>query len=98
MGIFKKPKAKKFNYKPRYYKFDGEGSPFSIKHKFDKHRKTTKASTGLKGKFNSAFNELRSPQERRVTYRLVLIILILVLIFLYIIDFDLSIFKQAFKF
>ncbi len=59
MGILKKPKAKKFNYKPRYYKFDGEGSPFDIKHKFDEHKKTAKASAGLKGKFNSAFDELK---------------------------------------
>lgn len=98
MGIFRKPKAKKFNYKPRYYKHDGEGSPFGIKHKFDEHRKTTKPTAGLKGKFNSAFNELKIPQERKVTYRLVLIIVILLLIFLYIIDFDLSIFKQTVNF
>ncbi len=93
MGIFRKSSSKRFSYKPRYYKYDGEGSPFDIKHKFDDHRKTANPTKGLKGKFNSALSELKSPQEKKVTYRIVIIILILLLLFLYIIDFDLSIFK-----
>jgi len=93
MGIFKKPKSKKFNFKPRYYKHDGEGSPFDIKHKFDDQRTTANPVSGLKGKFTSAFNELKKPQEKKVIIRLLIIIAILLLLFLYIIDFDLSIFK-----
>lgn len=94
MGIFNKRSNKKFNYKPRFYKYEGEGSPFSMKHKFDEERKTTNSSSGIKAKLVSAFDELRSPQEKKVSKRLVYIILILVLIFLYIIDFDLSIFYK----
>lgn len=93
MGIIKKRQNKKFNYKPRYYKHDGEGSPFSIKHKFDSERKTVNPATGLKSKFTNAFNELKSPQEKRVITTIFIIIAVLVLISLYIIDFDLSIFK-----
>lgn len=92
MGIFNKSKNKEFNYKPRYYKHDGEGSPFSIKHKFDSERKTANPATGLKSKFTSAISELKSPQEKRVVTTIFIIIAILVLISLYIIDFDLSIF------
>ncbi len=94
MGIFKKRKNKKFNYTPRYYKHDGDGSPFSINHKFEEHRKTVNPPTGLKGKFTSAFNELKDKKDKKVTRRILIIIAILVLIFLYIIDFDLSIFKR----
>ncbi len=93
MGIFRKPSNKKFSYKSRYYKHDGEGSPFDIKHKFDDQRKTANPTKGLKGKFNSAFGELKSPQEKKVTYRIVIIVFVLLLLSLYIIDFDLSIFK-----
>lgn len=93
MGILKKPKNKRFNYKPRFLKHDGEGSPFDIKHKFDDQRTTANPASGLKGRFNAAFNDLKRPQEKKVIIRLVIIMAILILIFLYIIDFDLSIFK-----
>lgn len=94
MGIFNKSKNKKFDYKPRYFKFDGEGSPFGIKHKFDEHRNTHKTGSGLKGKFNAAMGELKSPQEKKVLITIFIIIAVLVLISLYIIDFDLSIFNS----
>jgi len=94
MGVFKKQQNKKFNYQARFYKNEGEGSPFSIKHKFDEERKTTSSPSGIKGRFVSAFDELKYPQEKIVSKRLVIIIAILVLIFLFIIDFDLSIFKK----
>jgi len=94
MGIFNKRETKKFNYKPRFYEKEGEGSPFSIKHKFDEERNTTDSPSGIKGKFVSALDELKAPQETKVSKRLFYIILILVFIFLYIIDFDLSIFYK----
>lgn len=94
MGVFKKQENKKFNYQPRFYQNEGEGSPFSIKHKFDKERKTTNTPAGIKGRFVSAFDEFKQPQEKIVSKRLVIIIAVLLLIFLFIIDFDLSIFKQ----
>lgn len=94
MGIFKKRSNKNFNYRPRFYKNEGEGNPFALKHKFEEFRNTVNPPTGIKGKINAAFNDLKNPQEKVVNRRLLIIIAILVLIFLFIIDFDLSIFKK----
>lgn len=106
MGFIKR-KIKKFEYEPRYYK--GEGNPYEIKHKFDEFRGTTGPKKGLKGKFNSAIDELKG-KDRSVEYGnevfelderksnsgriIIYTILILVLVFLFIIDFDLSIFYK----
>ncbi len=92
MAFIKKRTNKKFDYKPRFYENEGEGSPFAMKHKFEEQRNTVNPPTGLKGKFNAAFNELKSSSDHSVKKRLLIIIAVLVLIFLYIIDFDLSIF------
>ena len=93
MGRFSKlRKNKKFNYSPRYYDDKGEGNPFKISPKFDKYRSTVETPRGLKGKFDSAMSDLRTPGDRNLKLRMLVIIAILVLIFLYIIDFDLSIF------
>ena len=35
-------KNKRFNYKPRYYK--GEGNPYELKHKFDEYQNNCKSS------------------------------------------------------
>ena len=92
MGIFKLRKNKKFSYQPRYYKSNEDGtSPFEIKHKFDDYRKTV-GSTGLKGKFTNAFDELKEEPDREVNRRILIIVAVLLLVFLFIIDFDLSIF------
>ena len=91
MGIFKLRKNKKFNYSPRYYKHDGEGSPFQIKHKFDDYRKTID-NKGLKTKFKSAIDDLKGPPDKEVNRRILIIAVILIILFLIIIDFDLSIF------
>lgn len=92
MGLLSKRKNKKFNYKPRYYKFEGERSPFSINHKFDRFRTTVGENKSLKGTFKTAWSDLRKPADRNTSIRLIVIIAILLLLFLYIIDFDLSIF------
>jgi hypothetical protein len=100
-----KRKIKRFDYQPRYYK--GEGNPYEIKHKFDKFRSTVGPKKGIKGKINSAVNDLKGG-DMSVEYEdevfemqvqkdhsktiILFTIGILVLIFLYIIDFDLSIF------
>lgn len=94
MGIFKKKSNKHFNYRPRFYKNEGDGNPFALKHKFEEFRNTVNPPKGIKGKFNAAFNDLKNPQEIMVKRRLLIIIAILVLIFLFIIDFDLSIFSK----
>jgi len=93
MGSIKTRKNKKFNYEPRYYKHDGEGSPYQMEHKFDKFRSTVGPSGGLKGKFHAAMADLKTTQSKEVKVRLAIIISVLVLIFLFIIDFDLSIFS-----
>ena len=106
MAIIKR-KNKKFDYKPRYYK--GEGNPYAIKHKFDEFRSSTGSDSSLKGKINGAISDLKGEQNilkiDDETYQLeetetnsnkvvLYIIAILVLIFLFIIDFDLSIFSK----
>lgn len=88
MALFKK-KIKRFEYKPRYYK--GEGNPYQIEHKFDKYR-TTLNNKGLKAKFTNAIEEFKDSKNGGINRTILYIIIILVLIFLYIIDFDLSIF------
>lgn len=94
MGIFKTRKNKKFSYDPRYYKSDKEGSPFQIERKFDQFRKATGETTGLKGKFNNAWDDFRNNSDTKTNKTILIIIAILILIFLFIIDFDLSIFKK----
>lgn len=90
MGIVKRT-HKKFDYKPRYYK--GEGNPFEIKHKFD-HFRTTTGKKNLKEKFTNAVGELRSSESKGTNKIILTTVAILVFIFLYIIDFDLSIFSR----
>lgn len=92
MGLIGKRKNKKYSYKPRHYEFDGDGSPFSMEHKFDRFRTTVGDNKGLKGKFKTAWADLRQTSDRNANRRLIVIITILVLIFLFIIEFDLSIF------
>ncbi len=94
MGIFKQRKNKRFNYVPRHYKSDGEGSPFEIKHKFDEYRRTVGPSGNIKTKFLTAWDELRNSADRAANRRILIIAAILVLIFLFIIEFDLSIFLK----
>lgn len=89
MAIFKR-EPKKFDYKPRYYK--GDGNPFEIKQKFDEFRTTTGKNKNLKGKFNAALNEFKDSENGGINKTILYIIAILVLIFLWIIDFDISIF------
>lgn len=92
MSLLGKRKNKKFNYRPRYYEQDGDGSPFDIEHKFDKFRTTVGDNKNLKGKFSTAWQDLRTSSDRSTSRRLLFIIAILILIFLFIIEFDLSIF------
>ncbi|REH43438.1 hypothetical protein C7448_11339 [Tenacibaculum gallaicum] len=88
MGFIKK-ENKKFDYKPRYYK--GDGNPYEIKQKFDQYRTTIGKKKGLKGKFNAAIDEFKE-SGYKLNKTIVVIALVLTLIFLFIIDFDLSIF------
>lgn len=91
MALFRK-KIKRFEYKPRYYK--GEGNPYQIEHKFDKYR-TSVNNKGLKAKFNNAIEEFKNSENGGINRTILYIIIILVFIFLYIIDFDLSIFISS---
>lgn len=92
MGILKQRSNKKFSYTPRYYKHNGEGSPFSISQKFDGFRSTIETPKGLKGKFTKAWDEYRSNPKGAANKRVLYICIILLAIFLFLIDFDLSIF------
>lgn len=92
MGLLKQRKNKKFNYTPRFYKSDKEGSPYEIERKFDQYRKATADSSGLKQKFNNAWDDLKNNPDKRANRTILIIIAILIFIFLLIIDFDLSIF------
>ncbi|CAL2107169.1 conserved hypothetical protein [Tenacibaculum sp. 190524A02b] len=92
MGFIKR-ENKKFDYKPRYYK--GDGNPYEFKHKFDEYRNTVGKNKGLKGRFSAAIDEFRSSEYGGFNKTILIIIVILVLIFLYIIDFDLSIFLPS---
>ena len=89
MGFLKR-EAKKFDYKPRYYK--GEGNPYEIGHKFDQFRTTVGKNKGLKEKFSGAYDELRDIRKTGLNKTILIIVAILTLLFLFIIDFDLSIF------
>jgi hypothetical protein len=90
MGLIKQRKNKKYNYKPRYYK--GEGNPYELKHKFDDFRSTVNPAKGLKGKFNAALDDYKNNRDDSVNRRVLIIAGILLLLFLLLIGFDLSIF------
>ena len=91
MGFLKRTN-KKFEYKPRFYK--GEGNPYEIKHPFDEFRTTTGNNKNLKTKFVTALDELKESRGKGANKTIVIVVAILTLIFLYIIDFDLSIFLK----
>ena len=99
MGILSKmtkfSKNRRFEYKPRFYDDKGKGSPFKIEPKFDKYRSTIHTPRGIKGKVNSALDDIKTEGDRNLKLRFVIILAVLILIFLYIIDFDLSIFYTS---
>lgn len=92
MGILKRRKNKKYSYQPRYYKGAEDGSPFSIKHKFDDYRTTVGDNKNFKAKLNAALNDLKSTSDKEANRRILIIIIVLVLVFLAIIEFDFSLF------
>ena len=92
MGLLTKRKNKKFNYTPRYYKNEGEGSPYEISQKFDEYRRTIETPKGIKGKFSAAWDEYRETPKAGANKRVLYICIALLIVFLFIIDFDLSIF------
>lgn len=92
MRYFKPLKNRTYNYKPRYYK--GEGNPYEVKRKFGEFRVNDGKSTGVKQRFVNALTDYKSNPDKKANRRVLLIAAILILIFLYIIDFDLSIFVK----
>jgi len=90
MAFIKQKKNKRYNYKPRFY--NGEGSPFEIKNKFDEHRTTLDSGGNVKQRFLKALNESKKNGDKTSNKRILLIAAIFILIFLFIIDFDLTIF------
>ena len=92
MGIFKRTN-KKFEYTPRYYKSDKEGSPYKMEGKFDEYRSTLNVSRGIKAKFSTAWDELQQSRKNGYNRTIIFLILLFIFLFLWIIDFDLSIFS-----
>lgn len=90
MGFIKLKQNKRYNYKPRFY--EGEGSPFAMKGKFDDSRTTLDASGNVKNRLVKAVDEYKKNPDSAVNKRVIIIVSVLILIFLFIIDFDLSIF------
>lgn len=90
MGLIKLKKNRKYNYKPQYYK--GDGNPYELKHKFDEHRTTVNPAKGIKGKLNAAIDDYKHNQDDNVNKRVLIIVGILIFLFLFAIGFDLSIF------
>ena len=90
MGLMKLKKNRKYDYKPRYYK--GDGNPYELKHKFDDDRKTINPPKGIKGKWNAALDEYQNQRDESVNKRVFIIAGILILLILLIFGFDLSIF------
>ncbi|MDG4716294.1 riboflavin synthase subunit beta [Winogradskyella marincola] len=90
MGLMKLKKNRKYDYKPRYYK--GDGNPYELKHKFDDYRKTINLPKGIKGKWNAALDEYQNQRDESVNKRVFIIAGILILLILLIFGFDLSIF------
>lgn len=89
MGFIRR-ENKKFDYKPTYYK--GEGNPYQVKHKFDKYRTTVGKSKNLKTKFTVAFEEFKNSENGGFNSTILILIALFLLLFLFFIDFDLSIF------
>lgn len=94
MGIVKRTN-KKYDYKPRYYKSDKEGSPYKMSNRFDAYRSTVGSTGGVKSRFNTAWDDLQDSKGRGVNKIILITIVVLVLLFLWIIDFDLSIFEGS---
>lgn len=94
MGLFKPRTNKKFNYAPRHYESDREGSPFRIEQKFDKFRNTIGDNKSLKAKFMAAVADFKNYSDAQSSKRILIIIAVLILLFLVIIDFDLTIFYK----
>jgi len=92
MGILKRTN-KKFDYTPRYYKSDKDGSPFKMEGKFDDYRTTLNTPRGLKAKIYTAWDELQESRKNGYNRTILILILVLIFIFLWIIVFDLSIFS-----
>lgn len=84
--ITRRGKNKKFGYKPRFYDDKGKGNPYKIEPKFDKFRSTIDTPRGIKGKLNSAMDDINTEGDRNLRIRMIIILAILILIFLYIID------------
>lgn len=93
MRFFKPLQNKSYDYKPRYYK--GEGNPYEIKRKFKEFQVNNAANKGVKQKLVNALTDYKTNPDKQANRRVLIIVVILVLIFLFLIDFDLSIFTTA---
>lgn len=77
MGLISKRKNKTFSYEPRYYKSDKDGSPYKVQQRFDDYRSTLNTSNSIKGKFSSAWDELRTNPKNSANRRTLYIFVLL---------------------
>ena len=92
---FKLRKNKRYNYTPRYFKGKDIGNPYDFDSKFAKYSQTYN-SNDFGQQWQEARAQMRHRGNRGMSPTLLVIILLLTLCFLYIIDFDLSLFSNAF--
>ena len=92
-SFFKLPKAKKFNYTPRYYDGKVVENVYEFDSKFYRDRELL-SYNDRRNLWADARESSRTRGNREFNTRVLLIVAVLVFIFLWIIDFDLSIFSR----
>lgn len=94
---FNLPKNTRYSYTPRYYEGKDMGNIYELESKFEKYRNTPNSvDFGAHWKEDRKMSRTRG--NRDFNKRILIIFTILLLVFLWIIDFDLSIFSQAYSF
>lgn len=91
---FKLSKNQRYNYTPRYYNGKSEGNIYDFESKFKKYKDTTN-QIDFGSQWAEARKQSRTRANRSFNGRVLIIAAILVFLFLLVIDFDLSIFRQA---
>lgn len=94
---FKLPKNTRYNYSPRYYEGKDVGNIYDFESKFEKY-KNTPNSIDFGAHWKEDRKASRHRGNRSINRRVIIIFMILLFIFLWLIDFDLSIFSNAYAF
>lgn len=92
-SLFKLPRAKKFNYTPRYYEGKVVDNVFDFESKFIRDRELL-SYNDRRNLWADAREASRTRGNRDFNLRILAIAAVLIFIFLWVIDFDLSIFSK----